>query len=291
MRFPPLDSQQRADTRQAPALDEGLVDAHQHFWWMGRHQYPWLDPALAIHRDYTPTDLDAVLGDIRGTILVQASPTSEETRTLVDVAQASGGLTQGVVGWVDLAAHGAADAIAELAAQRIVKGTRPMIGFIEDTRWILGDALRPALEALARHGLRLDVPARPRHLPLLPHLAQRHPSLSMVIDHGAKPAIAHGAFEPWARDIALVARETRMYCKLSGLVTEASACWTDDELRPYVDHLLECFGPERLMWGSDWPVVDLAGGMDRWRDAALRLVPPSMHRSVMRETATAFYGI
>ena len=287
----PLDRQQGADTARAPVLDEGLVDAHQHFWWIGRHEYPWLNPALAIHRNYTPTDLGAVLGDIRATVLVQASPTTDETQTLIEVAHASGGLVRGVVGWVDLAADDAADAIAALAAQRIVKGIRPMLGFIEDTHWILRDELRPALDALVRHGLRLDVPARPRHLPLLPHLAQRHPSLRMVIDHGAKPAIAQDAFEPWARDIALVARETGMYCKLSGLATEAKAPWTDNDLRPYVDHLLECFGAERLMWGSDWPVVDLAGGMDRWRDAALRLVPPSMHRSVMRETATAFYGI
>lgn len=286
-----LESRRSADTTHASALDEGLVDAHQHFWWIGRHTYPWLDPALAIHRNYTPTDLGPVLGNIRATILVQASPTTDETRTLIDVAEASGGLVRGVVGWIDLAAADAADSIAEFAAKRIVKGVRPMLGFIDDTHWILRDELRPALDALERHGLRLDVPARPRHLPLLPHLAQRHPSLPMVIDHGAKPAIAHDAFEPWARDIAFVARETSMYCKLSGLATEAGARWADDDLRPYVDHLLECFGPERLMWGSDWPVVDLAGGMDRWRDAALRLVPPSMHHNVMRETATAFYGI
>lgn len=275
----------------APALDRGIVDTHQHFWWIGRHDYPWLDPALAIHRDYGPEDLRPVLGDIRATVLVQASPTADETRTLVDIARASGGLARGVVGWVDLAAGDAADAIADLATDGIVKGVRPMLGFIEDTRWILRDDVGPALAALGRYGLRLDVPARPRHLPLLLELAQRHPSLPMVIDHGAKPAIARGEFEPWARDIALVARETRMYCKVSGLATEANAHWTDDDLRPYVDHLLECFGPERLMWGSDWPVVDLAGGMERWRTAALRLVPASMHPAIMRETAIAFYGL
>ena len=275
----------------ARPLEEGFVDTHQHFWWIGRHDYPWLDRALAIHRDYDLEDLRSVLGDIAATVLVQASPTVAETRTLIDLAGVSGGLVRGVVGWVDLAAHDAVVAIADLAAHGIVKGVRPMLGYIEDTRWILRDDVRPALDALARHGLRLDVPARPRHLLLLPELAQRHPTLAMVIDHGAKPAIARGEFEPWARDIALVARETRMYCKLSGLATEAKVDWDDDDLRPYVDHLLECFGAGRLMWGSDWPVVDLAGGMSRWREAALRLVPASLQRAIMRETAVAFYGL
>jgi L-fuconolactonase len=122
-------------------------------------------------------------------------------------------------------------------------------------------------------------------------LVQRHPSLPIVIDHGAKPAIARGEFGPWASDIARVARETGVFCKLSGLVTEAPADWNDDQLRPYVDHLLDCFGAERLMWGSDWPVVDLAGGMPRWRDAVLRMVPPRWHAAVMRDTARHFYGL
>ncbi|MCC7327163.1 MAG: amidohydrolase family protein [Burkholderiales bacterium] len=267
------------------------MDTHQHFWWIGRHDYPWLDPALAIHRDYGPEHLRPVLGGIVATVLVQASPTVAETRTLIDVARVSEGLVRGVVGWVDLGAPAADGAIADLAAHGIVKGVRPMLGFIEDTRWILGDTVRAALDALARHGLRLDVPARPRHLPLLPELAQRHPTLAIVIDHGAKPAIARDEFASWARNIARVARETPMYCKLSGLATEAKADWTDDDLRPYVDHLLECFGAERLMWGSDWPVVVLAGGMSRWREAALRLVPASSHRAIMRDTAITFYGL
>jgi L-fuconolactonase len=135
------------------------------------------------------------------------------------------------------------------------------------------------------------VPARPRHLPLLVELAQRHPALAMVIDHGAKPAIAQGAFVSWARDIARVARETPVFCKLSGLATEASAQWDDAELRPYVEHLLECFGPQRLMWGSDWPVVDLAGGFVRWHEACLRLVPPALQAAVMGNTARTFYRL
>lgn len=268
-----------------------IVDAHQHVWRIGRHDYPWLGRESPIHRDYGLADLRPLLGDIDATVLVQASPTAAETRWLIDVALSSEGLVRGVVGWVDLAARDAGAVIAELAAHTIVKGVRPMIGFIEETGWILRPELAPALEALAHHGLRLDIAARPRHLRLLPELAQRHPSLALVIDHGAKPNIAAGAFEPWARDIARVARETRCFCKLSGLTTEARPDWRDDDLKPYLEHLLDCFGPDRLMWGSDWPVVDLAGGMTRWREAALRLVPAQARAAVMHDTAVAFYDL
>ena len=125
----------------------------------------------------------------------------------------------------------------------------------------------------------------------VPELVQRHPRLPIVIDHAAKPAIARGEFAPWARDIALAARETGVFCKLSGLATEASPGWNDEEMRPYVEHLLSCFGPERLMWGSDWPVVELAGSYARWRDTCLRLVPENLHASVMGATGRSFYGI
>jgi L-fuconolactonase len=166
-----------------------------------------------------------------------------------------------------------------------------MLGFMEDTLWILRREVQPALAALTRERLRLDMPARPRHLPVLLELVQRHPQLAIVIDHGAKPAIARGEFAPWARDIAQVARETDVFCKLSGLATEASPTWDDEQLRPYVEHLLASFGPERLMWGSDWPVVELAGGYARWRDTCLRLLPAPVHASIMGATARAFYGL
>ena len=268
-----------------------MVDAHQHVLQIGCHDYFWLEPGSAIHRDYGLDDLQPLLGGVTGTVLVQAAPSAAETLFLVEVAAASRGLVRGVVGWVDLASATAPNAIASLGQRSIVKGVRPMLGSIEDTGWILRPEVQPALKALAREGLRLDMPARPRHLPFLAELAQRHPALAVVIDHGAKPAIARGEYASWARDIAQVARDTLVFCKLSGLATEASTGWDDEELRPYVDHLLECFGPNRLMWGSDWPVVDLAGGFTRWRDACLRLVPPSMHAPVMGETARAFYGL
>lgn len=268
-----------------------MVDAHQHLLRVARHDYFWLEPGSAIDRDYILDDLRAQLGGVTATVLVQAAPSMRETEDLLEAAAASGGLVRGVVGWVDLASPAASDAIAALATRPLLKGVRPMLGFMPDTLWILRQEVQPALEALAREGLRLDMPARPRHLPLLAELVQRQPALPIVIDHGAKPAIARGEFAPWARDIVQVARETGVFCKLSGLATEASPAWDDEELRPYVEHLLASFGPERLMWGSDWPVVDLAGGYARWRDTCLRLLPAPVHASVMGATARAFYGL
>ena len=268
-----------------------MLDTHQHLLRPTRHDYFWLQPGSTIARDYALDDLRPQLGGVAATVLVQAAPSVSETEDLLEAAAVSGGLVRAVVGWVDLVAPAAPEAIAALAQRPLLKGVRPMLGFIDDTRWILQEKIQPALEALIGAGLRLDMPARPRHLPIIAELVQRHPRLPIVIDHAAKPAIVRGEFASWASDIALVARETGVFCKLSGLVTEASPGWNDEELRPYVEHLLWCFGAERLMWGSDWPVVDLAGSYARWRDTCLRLVPENHHASVMGATGRSFYGI
>jgi L-fuconolactonase len=240
------------------------VDAHHHIWRLDRGDYGWLTPDLPIHRDYGLDDLRPLLGDITATILVQAAPTEAETRFLLEVADGSNGLVRGVVGWTDLAASDAAARIGRLAAAPLLKGLRPMLQDLSDPAWIFRPAIQPGLAAMTRSGLRLDLLVKPHQLAGLTRLAVLHPNLPCVIDHGAKPAIAAGLFAPWASEIARIAAETAWYCKVSGLCTEAASGWTADELRPYVGHLLACFGPERLMWGSDWPVVDLAGGYRLW---------------------------
>jgi len=271
-----------------------LVDAHHHVWRIGRGDYGWLTPDLPIHRDYRLADLRPLLGDITATVLVQAAPTEAETAYLLNVARNSDGLVRGVVGWEHLGARDAPDRIATIAADPLLIGLRPMLQDIEDTAWILRAEVQPALAAMVQTGLRFDALVQPRHLPVLLALAARHPELPIVIDHGAKPAIASGSFQPWADEIALVAQDTPAFCKLSGLVTEASADWQVDDLRRYTDHLLACFGPQRLMWGSDWPVVNLAGGYARWREASLALLrdlPTAARNAVLGGTAAAFYGL
>jgi L-fuconolactonase len=272
------------------------IDGHQHFWRLARGDYDWLTPDLEpLYRDFEPPDLEPLLraAGVERTIAVQAAATVAETRHLLGLADRAPWIA-GVVGWVDLASDGAPEVLDALQLHPAFRGVRPMIQDIADPDWMLRDALAPALRELARRSLSLDALVRAEHLPRLLRLLERHPDLRVVVDHGAKPGIRDGAFEPWAGDLRRIARETRAFCKLSGLVTEASADWTVEELVPWVDHLLECFGPERLVWGSDWPVVELAGGYARWRaasDALLEGLSPAERGAVLGGNAAGFYGV
>ena len=270
------------------------VDAHHHVWRLDRGDYGWLTPDLPIHRDYSLDDLRPLLADITATVLVQAAPTEAETLYLLQVARDSAGLVRGVVAWTDLAAAEAPVQVARLARDRLVKGLRPMLQDIPDTAWILRPEVQPALFEMAARGLVFDALIQPRHLPVMLELARWHPTLRIVIDHAAKPDIAGGGLQSWATEMARVARETAAVCKLSGLATEAGPNWRVPDLRPYVDHLLEVFGPQRLLWGSDWPVVDLAGGYARWHDASLELLrdlPDAARDAVLGGTAVTAYEL
>jgi L-fuconolactonase len=270
------------------------VDAHHHVWRLARGDYGWLTQDLPIYRDYALDDLRPLLGDVTATVLVQAAPTEAETAFMLDVAQASGGLVRGVVGWADFSHPAAPARIAAMADAPLLKGLRPMLQDIADTAWILQAENETAIAALIAAGLRLDALVQPRHLPMLLRLCARHPALRLVIDHGAKPAIASGDWQPWAADIARVARETPACCKLSGLVTEAAPDWRADDLRRYADHIIACFGPNRVMWGSDWPVVDLAGGYASWREATVRLLAKlsvQERDAILGGTAQEFYDL
>jgi L-fuconolactonase len=271
-----------------------MVDAHHHVWRIGRGDYGWLPPGHRLHRDYTLADLRPLLDDISATVLVQAAPSEAETAYLLNVARNSGGLVRGVVGWEDLAARDAPGRIAGHAHEPLLKAIRPMLHDLPDTGWILQQAQQPALAAIEAADLCFDALIRPAHLPAIRGLCARHPGLRVVIDHAAKPAIATGAFQPWAEDIAGLARDTAAYCKLSGLATEAAPAWQVDDLRRTLDHLLACFGPGRLIWGSDWPVVELAGGYARWRAATLTLLgelSDGERAAVLGDNAIAFYRL
>lgn len=250
------------------------IDAHQHFWRIARGDYAWLTPALgAIHRDFDPDDLAPHLAahKIAATILVQAAPTPAETAFLLDLADQTA-FVAGVVGWTDLAAPDAAAAIAALAANPLLVGLRPMVQDIDDDDWLARPELAPAFEAMIAHRLVFDALVKPRHLRRLIAVLKRHPELPVVVDHAAKPAIGSGSDAAWRSDLAAVAQFPEVACKLSGLVTEAPANWTVDDLRPCAEHLLACFGPERLIWGSDWPVVDLAADYGSWLSTAGQLM-------------------
>ena len=270
------------------------IDAHQHFWQIGRGDYGWLTEALgAIYRDFQPIDLapEVESAGIEGTILVQAAPTLAETEYLLDIA-AQTDFVKGVVGWVDFEEADAADKITKKSKNPLLVGLRPMVQDIPDTEWMLRSDIAPTIEAMIRCDLTFDALVLPHHLPTLGQFIERYPRLRIVIDHGAKPRIADGEINSWATEMANIARTDGVYCKLSGLVTEAGPDWDAQSLKPYVDVLLSAFGSQRLIWGSDWPVATLATSYKRWHDTAhdlLSELDSKQHEAIFGDNAARAY--
>ena len=275
-----------------------MIDAHQHFWRITRNDYGWLTPALGtIYRDFMPADLSPLLqaNAITQTILVQAAPTVAETRFLLEIARLTP-FVAGVVGWIDFEARDAAAQIEHLARDRKLVGLRPMVQDIEDDDWLLRPALTNAFNALIDHDLVFDALVLPRHLGRLCRLLDRHPRLRVVVDHAGKPHIVERmrGLDPWRAELTAVAACPSTFCKLSGLITEAGVGWQVTDLQPYVDWLLNSFGSNRVLWGSDWPVVELAGGYSRWCAATATLlnhVAPEEREAIRGQTARAVYGL
>lgn len=270
------------------------IDSHQHFWRISRGDYSWMSPDLKLlYRDFGPEDLQPLLANhgIDRTILVQAAQTVAETEFMLQLAMTAP-FVAGVVGWAEFTDPEAVEIIERLADAPLIVGLRPMVQDIADDDWLVRPDLTPAFRTLIERRLVFDALILPRHLSRLLEVADRHPELSIVIDHGAKPFIREGVLDPWRADMVAAAARPNIVCKLSGLVTEAKADWTVSDLRPYVDHLLELFGPQRLLWGSDWPVVNLAGGYDRWREVTLVLLsslPEADQAAVLGGNAARVY--
>ncbi|WP_111640290.1 amidohydrolase family protein [Marinimicrobium alkaliphilum] len=247
-------------------MSVAILDAHQHCWQLGKHACQWPTPELeAIYRDFMPADFlaEAEGSAVTGSILVQSQPALEDTHFLLDLARQHRHIL-GVVGWVDLSAESAVADIARLARDPKLVGLRPMLQGLDADDWILTAARPEALATMAEHGLVLDALVYSRHLPFIHTLAARQPDLRIVLDHAAKPDIARREGESWERPLAELAACPNVYCKLSGLATEMSPDQPWESMLPYIRHLLGAFGPERVLWGSDWPVLNLAGDYSRW---------------------------
>jgi L-fuconolactonase len=287
---------QRAPAWVYPESIVRIIDAHVHFWRIGGPGQSWPDADWPLlYRDFGPADLAAASPqDLTGVVLVQSQPDDRDTDWLLELAAGSP-LVLGVVGWVDLASRAAPARIAELARQPKLRGLRPMLQSIEDTHWLLRPELEPALQAMGQHAVRFDALIQPRHLPVLLEFARRWPQLPVVIDHGAKPRISAGRMEPWQAQISALGLCPQVYCKLSGLRTEQASGSPREELEPYMRHLVVAFG-ERLMWGSDWPVLLHSG--DRYSDwlstarqLAAKVTDPVTPQSLFYEAARRFYGL
>ena len=272
------------------------IDAHFHSWQLARGDYGWLTPRLgAIYRDVAISDWLAVaqpMGVAAG-LLVQAAPTLAETQHLLALAHVNA-CVLGVVGWVDMATPDAVASIMALAQNPWLKGLRPMLHDLPDPDWILHSAVQPALTAMDKLGVVFDALIKPEHIRRIRTLAQHHPSLRIVVDHGAKPNIAAGQFQPWADDMAALAQEPLVYCKLSGLLTEAGATPAPEAAAGCAQYLLACFGADRLLWGSDWPVLELAATYGAWWEACQRTLiqlSPAQQMSVLGGNAQRVYGL
>ena len=272
------------------------IDSHVHFWRLDRGDYSWLTPDLTpIYRDFLPADAQPWLdgAGIDGVVAVQAAPTLAETRFLLDLAKREPRI-RGVVGWVDMAAPDAPERIAELAADPLLKSIRPMLQDLPADDWVLDPALGPAFATLVRYGLRFDALVKPRHLPHLLTLIERHPDLALVVDHGAKPDIAGGALASWRAALAPIAAAPHVHCKLSGLLTEAAPEAGPETIRPYARVLFDLFGADRLMFGSDWPVVTLRRSYAAWHGMAEILADglgEHERAALFGGTAARFYGL
>jgi L-fuconolactonase len=281
------------------------IDSHCHIWALSRGDYDWLDvadPTLGpIAQDFGIGDL-ALRMDAAGidrAILVQAAPTEAETRFMLGQA-AQAPQVAGVVGWVDLTAPDVAARVAALAQDPLLRGIRPMLQDLAPD-WLATQPVAGWADVLIAHGLRFDALVRPAHLATLHSALCAHPDLPVVIDHAAKPALAAPADDPrhalWRDGMARLAGETTACCKLSGLLTEMAEAQLVDPratLFPLLDQLLGWFGPERLMWGSDWPVLRLAGSYAGWHglfDAWVSGQPEPARAQITGGTAARFYGV
>jgi len=274
-----------------------IIDAHHHLWRIGRNGHEWPTPDLSvIHRDFEPADLARTVAgtDVVATVLVQSQPSDLDTEWMLDVAVDSD-LIRGVVGWADLSAPDAPARVRALARRPKLKGLRPMLQGLAQDDWILRPEIRPAITAMTDEGLSFDALVFTRHLPSIVALAKAFPSLAIVIDHAAKPPFATPAdMTSWRARILDAARCPNIACKLSGLFTELAPGQDQAEIAPSADHLLSVFGAERLMWGSDWPVVDLAGSYATWLDWTRRWLDnadTSAREAILSRTARAFYRL
>jgi L-fuconolactonase len=269
-----------------------MIDAHQHFWLMKDRQGGWPPPELAaIHRDFLPPDLmpEIEAAGVQGTIVVQSLPSVEDTRFMLGLADRSE-VILGVVGWADMKAHEAPAVIADLASAQKLKGLRPMLQDIADPTWIDDPALDAAVVAMLGHGLVFDALVLEPHLASLEAFVGRYPDLPVVVDHGAKPRIAGGHYRGWRQAMQRLATHRNVCCKLSGLLTEAGD-QKPEALRPYIETILELFGADRVMWGSDWPVVNLAGNYAGWIAQCREIVPGADHDAVFGGNAQRFYRL
>ena len=273
------------------------IDAHQHFWIYGPREYEWIDDSMALlRRDFLPDDLkpELELAGFQGCIAVQARQTLEETRWLLELA-ASAPFVLGVVGWVDLQSPQVRSQLEIFAGNPKLVGVRHVVQGEPDDRFLLRPEFLRGISTLEEFDLAYDILVYPRHLPVAAEFVRHFPGRRLVLDHLAKPEIKSGSLQPWPRGIRELAAFPNVCCKLSGLVTEADwDQWKPEHITPYIDVAFECFGPDRVMIGSDWPVCTVAASYVRVMDVVkdyLGRQSAQVQAAVLGENAQRFWKL
>jgi L-fuconolactonase len=273
------------------------IDTHQHFWRYNPEEFGWIDDSIAaLRRDFLPHDLEPELAaaGFDGSIAVQARQTLEETRWLIDLA-ASSPFILGVVGWVDLRSPDVRLHLEEFAGNPNMLGIRHIVQSEPDDRFLLQPDFLRGVTVLEEFDLTYDILIYPKHLPVAAEFVQRFPRQRFVLDHLAKPPIKSGDLQPWDSGIRELAKSPNVFCKLSGLMTEADwKNWKPEHIAPYLDVALDSFGPDRLMIGSDWPVCSVAASYSRAMNAVreyLSKYPTDVQNAVLGENAQRFWRL
>jgi L-fuconolactonase len=273
------------------------IDSHHHFWKYNPAEYEWIgEPMAAIRRDYLPANLKRELDNISfdGAISVQARQTLEETNWLLDLAD-SHEFLKGVVGWVPLADLNVRRILDGFTKRRKLKGIRHIVQAEPDDDFILRDDFNAGVRLLAEYGLAYDILIYERHLPPTIEFVDRHPNVVFILDHLAKPQVKARIVEPWCSNIRQLAQRENVYCKISGLVTEADwSNWTEAQLAVYLETVLDGFGPRRIMFGSDWPVCLVASTYEKWYQVVSRFcekLSPDEQARVFGGTAIEAYKL
>ncbi|MER8571304.1 amidohydrolase family protein [Mesorhizobium sp. M1409] len=274
------------------------IDTHLHFWTlaMERSYSLWMTPDLKVlYGDYGPRDAKPLMAanGVEGCVLVAAGSTIEEMGYLLGLA-AGHDFIRGVVGWVDMLSPGAIRDLEQWARSPVLKGIRPYLQDLPDDDWILRPELDAVVRKLPKLGLRFDALIKPRHILNTVRFVERYPDLPVIVDHMAKPMINQGELKSWARDMEEFRQLDHVHCKLSGILTEDGPEWTPERVRPYLETVIDIFGPDRLVFGSDWPVVNLVADYGRWVgvvDAALKHMTRADQQKIWATNAERFYGL
>ena len=250
-----------------------IIDAHHHLWKFNEGEYPWMDESMSVlKKDYLPADLEKqlVCSGVTGTIVVQARQMLEETAWLLEMA-ARHQFIKGVVGWLDICSEQLDGQLEAFSSNPWLVGVRHVIHDEPDDEFMLRPAFIKGMEKLVQHNLAYDLLLFPRHLPWARELVSLFPDQRFVLDHISKPPIKSGVLDPWREDILALSNHPNVWCKVSGMVTEAShENWKYEDFLPYLDAVLDAFGTDRLMVGSDWPVCLLAGEYQQVMDVPVR---------------------